>query len=203
MKNAIVSMLIDLLKSLIENKLGELTSDCRENKKISDFLSDIEGWCEEFIANNEHTILSTSSFYDYVQNYKMVNNIINFVYEPITKNEEVFLKECFDNATKHLLNKKQLTVNDKRCIREFIDTILSKTKTFFENEISIKDVAPYYKINQIEVEVGKIGNDIKTLIKSNDNTPHVFDKKLYHCPENMILRKFVPFKELREKKKNK
>ena len=195
----IVSLFIDLLKIAIESKIPQW----KEMKEFKRFLQNIETWCNEFVQENECTIVASSCFYDYIYNFNLIGHIIDFISHPIDKDEKDFIDYYYNDAVAYLSEKKTLRVDDQQAVKKFINKLFDEIKIFFEGKIRIEDRALYYVANQTYVKIDKLlasvtsPSQVATVSEKQEIT-FVINKKKYSMPENMILRKIDTYKSITE-----
>ena len=62
METFLASAFTDLIKSAITNWVGKGVGVFKEQREYNDFWKDIENWCDDFINNNETSIIASSAF---------------------------------------------------------------------------------------------------------------------------------------------
>ena len=206
MEGFIVNLFIDLFKKVLESEIPKWI----EQIEFKKFLTDTETWCNEFIQNNEATIVASSYFYDYINHFNLIGRVIDFIRQPVNVTERDFLDERYSNAIEYLKEKKALGIDDQRAVRDFINKLFDNVKNFYEGKIRTEDIAEYYVANQINVKVNAIEAKVDKIL--NANTPSaqittvcvqkesipVITKKKFSMPENIILRKIDAYKSITE-----
>ncbi len=192
------SILVDIFKSAINGMIERGVAIIKENIEYKAFLSDVESWCDNFIKRNESTVVATSAFFHYLKYYKLIENIINFIQSPISRVEGDFLSACNDNACDCLKKEKDLTPDDIRSVKEFIEGVFEKTRAFYEDKLSIDDTLMHYQLVQANAKLDDIRAGIRIINTQNENTCPVVFKKTYSMPNNTILRKIALYKDIQD-----
>lgn len=198
MENFFVSSFIDLIKSAITSWGKKGMDIAKEQKEYSSFLNDIENWCNTFISKNETNVVTTSDFFDYVEHYKLIDNLIDFIQHPRHQSEDSFLMECNEKVKIHFEEKRNLTTDDIRCIKEFIKGVFEKTRYFYEEKLSVSDTALHYEIKQANVKIDEVASNVHKLNNTLNPAKSIVFKKEYKMPKNTITRKFALYKDIQE-----
>ena len=198
MEGFVVSVFINLVKSATTSLVKKGVAIAKAQKEYMAFLNDIEDWCNDFIDRNETTVVATSIFLEYIHASKLIEKMTNFIQYPVDKSEDSFLAECVENAQEYLKEKRTLSQNDIKSIKDFINGVFKKTRNFYENKLSIDDTALLYCIQQGNVQIKEIAADIKDVKKALHTQKAVVIKKEYFKPENTITRKFALYKDIQE-----
>ena len=188
------SLLLDLLKSAIEKKI----TAAKERREYNAFLTDIDNWCNDFINKNETTVVATTTFSDYINCYNLVEHLINFIEQPVNQTEESFITECNENAKTYLKERRVLTPDDTRCIKEFINGIFEKTKRFYEKMLPANLTSLYYETKQSNGLLGELKSDVQEIKERILPQNATVIKKEYSCPTNTITRKLALYKNIQE-----
>lgn len=206
MEGFIVNSFIDLFKKVLESKIPKW----KEQIEFNSFLTNIETWCNEYIQNNDSTIVASSYFYDYINHFNLIGHIIDFICHPINMTENGFLENRYNDAIAHLKEKKSLGNDDQQAVKEFINKLFNNVKDFYEGKIHTEDIATSYTVNQINVKVNDLSakvDSISEAIAPSIDTTHmsvqeapvpVINKNKYFMPENTILRKIDTYKSITE-----
>lgn len=198
MEGFLVSAFVELLKNEITAWAGNSIERVKELREYDNFLNDIEIWCNEIITQNETTIIATSAFFDYIKYYKLIDNLIGFIHRPINQSEEAFLIGCNEKAKEYFKEKRKLTIDDTRCIKEFIAGVFEKARRFYEEKLSVNDTVLYYGIKQTNAKIEEVSEDILQIKNSVCSRKAKIAKKEYIPPENTIIRKFALYKNIQE-----
>ena len=198
MENFIVSAFIDLIKNAITNWVGKGVAVLKEQREYNSFLKDIENWCDDFINNNETSVVASSAFFDYIKYYKLIDNLIDFIQHPKSESEESFLAECNEKAKTYLTEKRTLPPDDIRSIKEFIAGVFEKTRKFYEEKLSVNDTILHYDIKQTSAKIEEVAEDVREMKEVLFSKKSIVVKKEYNKPQNTITRKFALYKDIQE-----
>ena len=210
----------EVIKAALSYMAEDQYAAHRDRKEFAKFLEKVKTWCESFLLQNETTVLDSSFFWNYVKNYRMIEKIVDFVRSPNGQTEEEFRAQCFREAEDYLKESHlHLSPDDRRCLREFISGILTRTRDFYHGKVPEESIGLQYGIGQnyallkeiqenMESQVSATGSrdahmeklaaDIGKLRSVLCPTSPVAAKKNYPMPENRIVRRFAPFRELQE-----
>lgn len=157
MTDFIISMFGELLFSFAEKRAMKIT----EKRRHDAFLQELEDWCNEYILKNEHTVISGDDFYNFIKYYNLIQNIISFIRHPENQLEVDFLDSCHNSAIDYLKERNNLTPDDIRSVKEFIDGVFEKTYKYYESRISNDGVIATYQTVQLNSKVDEMQSDIK------------------------------------------
>ena len=201
MEGFAITLFIDLFKNIIESKIPQW----KEQREFKTFLKNIESWCNDFITANEVSAVSTSHFYDYINDYNLIGRIIDFIRQQNNIAEEKFLADCYNNALAYLKEKKAITNNDERVVKEFINKLFANVLDFYKGKVPTEDVATAYFASQANTKLDTVKDSIDRLqdtLTASSNAPEnstpSINKKQYFMPENTILRKIDTYKSITE-----
>lgn len=198
MEDFIVQAFVDLFKGSITSWIKKVMATVNEQKEYNDFLNDVERWCNDFINKNEATVVATSAFLDYAKHYNLIDNLIEFIQQPRIQSEESFLTQQNEKAQLYLKEKRSLLPDDIRSIKEFIQGVFEKARSFYEEKLSVDDVILHYDIMQIRATNEDICADVREIKNTLLPRKLPIQKTEYIYPSNTIKRKFALYKDIQE-----
>lgn len=137
-----VDALIDYLSNLIVNELENCIKQNFENykserklrKSIDDFKKELQNWIKEFISKNEITIINSSDFSRYIENYNLIEHIIKYIteYDSSRIDEKTFINSEIEKIIDFLKdNDKAIASTDMAVIKDFVNGIFNNIKNRF------------------------------------------------------------------------
>ena len=163
MEDFIVQAFVNLFKGSITSWIKKGVGTVKEQKEYNDFLNDVKSWCNDFINKNETTVVATSEFFDYVKYYNLMGNLIEFIQRPRSQSEESFLTEQNEKAKVYLKDKRSLSPEDIRSVKEFIQGIFEKARKYYEEKIAIDNTAVYYMLLQNNSLLKELSENIQVV----------------------------------------
>lgn len=157
------------MKERIKHKFDEIIYEDKI-KKFNDELSDE---CNNFIKANAPSILSSSIFYNYVNNYHLFEHIAEHYLSPQKSFNEFLEEKKFDIFA--YINEKtsHTSVDDENKIKDFIIFVYNKYESFFKNKFDIG-------ISTILYREDNILNNVQDIKHNMQNFEHIllqrFDK---------------------------
>ena len=196
-----VEFIVEILKNTITTVFGRGISTLKAKIDLDAFLKEINEWLNCYVKRNEHTVIASSVFFNYIRYYNLIENIISFIQSPIKRTEDSFLQEYHDNAIEYIESKeskKSLTPEDSRCVKEFIAGVLEKTKNYYDSKISVEDTSFHYHLIQANAKLDEMGSDIRDIKALITPPKPILLKKIYRVPQNTIIRNFALYKDIQE-----
>lgn len=153
MESVVGTILFNLVTSRLSFYAEKGIKDFSERKDQERFKRDIETWCDNFIRENETTVVSGDAFADYLKNYNVIANFFDYIISPSGETEENFLKRCEDNVKEYYKYKKSLSYDDLCAIKDFIYGVFDSIKTFYVSKTPTELLGLNYGIGQIKAEI--------------------------------------------------
>lgn len=198
MEGFIVQAFVDLFKGSITSWIKKGVATVKEQKEYNDFLNDVESWCNDFINKNETTVVATSAFFDYIKYYNLIDNLIEFIQQPRSQSEESFLTEQNEKAKEYLKDRRSLSPDDIRSVKEFIQGVFEKTRKYYEEKIAIDNTAVYYMVLQNNSLLKELSESLQVVNDVHIPRKATVIKKEYPYPQNTIKRKFALYKDIQD-----
>lgn len=147
MSGLLSALVTNAISSCIDKKL----TTWKEHHITKRFIRDLENWTYSFEKENEGTVLSSDRFYEYIDNYRIIQQIFDFIFSPESNSmvEEEFTSILKNKITTSMKENTNITPNDETAISRFINIIVEKTKKFLSEKIPLEDKKSNYDISQI------------------------------------------------------
>jgi hypothetical protein len=154
------SLGIGLGTNFISEELSKKLSAFRDKKAVQTFLSTMRELEFNFEKQNDGTVATSDTFFFYIQNYKVIESIICYVLDSNVNqlSERAFLDDIQNKMVKRIeeVSSTKLSFNDTRVIQLFLESILSTTKDFLFNKISLDDRGFFYLLSQNNAEIAEV-----------------------------------------------
>ncbi len=114
---------------------------------------------QDFEHKNDGTIITKGIFIRYIESYKVIQKIIQYVLSVSDKEEgeEAFIKNIHKEFEEYAKEQQvQITVSEHSILKEFFNTILEKAKNFIYNKVDIMDKAILYSIMQNRLDLQEV-----------------------------------------------
>ena len=135
-------MLFDFLISIASSKLYEELEKFIDKKALQDLIKTLKQKVMEFEKINDGTIIVSSQFYYYINNYNVLFKIMEHILQPdiselpksifIDNMAESIITYCEENGYKP-------KVTDNSIVKAFVEGIYSIVENFAKNKINPKD----------------------------------------------------------------
>lgn len=135
-------MLFDFLISIASSKLYEELEKFIDKKTLQDLIKTLKQKVMEFEKINDGTIIVSSQFYYYINNYNVLFKIMEHILKPdiselpksifIDNMAESIITYCEENGYKP-------KVTDNSIVKAFVEGIYSIVENFAKNKINPKD----------------------------------------------------------------
>lgn len=198
-----MSEIITGLSSIIYNILSSFLYDhingWKDRKSVDNFANDLKEWAIGFEKKNDGSIIATDSFYFYIKNYNVIEQILKYVLN--SENQEItekdFTKEILDNVFRYLDSKNIVTkIDDKYVVVEFITNILEQCKVFLAQKINLDDRLLLYYIIQSKNEMNSNSDKLCKSLENNTKKLKLLSDKIYEVKdwidEGYISKKITP-----------
>ncbi len=167
-----VETLIDYLSNLIVNELENCAKQNFENykserelrKSTDDFKNELENWIKEFINKNETTIINSSNFLRYIENYNPIGHIVEYItaHESTHIDEKTFINYEIEKIIEFLKdNKNTIDSTDRTVIKDFVNCIKKKIKNRFFSKLPIECSTVLYEVNQLRNQISGSKNEVQ------------------------------------------
>lgn len=161
-------MLFDFLISIASSKLYEELEKFIDKKALQDLIKTLKQKVMEFEKINDGTIIVSSQFYYYINNYNVLFKIMEHILQPdiselpksifIDNMAESIITYCEENGYKP-------KVTDNSIVKAFVEGIYSIIENFAKNKINPKDRYLIYTIIQakgsIELQLKEVKNELQ------------------------------------------
>lgn len=175
-----IDTLIDYLLNLIVNELENCVKQNFENYKserelrklIDDFKNELQNWIKEFISKNEITIISSSNFSRYIENYNFIGHIIEYItaYDSSPIDEKMFINSEIEKIIEFFKNNNTaIASTDKTVIKDFVNGIFNIIKNHFFSKLSIESTLILYEVHQLRNEISGSKNKVQKKFFPNLN----------------------------------
>lgn len=192
-----IDTLIDYLLNLIVNELENCVKQNFENYKserelrklIDDFKNELQNWIKEFISKNEITIISSSNFSRYVENYNFIGHIIEYItaYDSSPIDEKMFINSEIEKIIEFFKNNNTaIASTDKTVIKDFVNGIFNIIKNHFFSKLSIESTLILYEVHQLRNEISGSKNKVQKKFFAN---PNLIERKVisYDNIQDLVL----------------
>lgn len=219
MGNVVITILLGLVTNCLSFYAEKGIKAFSERKEQERLKKEIESWCDNFIRENETTVVSGDAFADYLNYYNLIANFFDFIISPNGETEDSFLKKCVKNVKEYYKDKKSLSYDDSRAIKDFIYGGFEIIRKFYYSKIPTELLGLNYELSQLTAitkrtcdsneeivsVVKKSQEGIETIIEILSNNSEkktipskIVFKKTYQMPQNTINRTIAKYKELQE-----
>lgn len=154
---------MDTISSIVINIISSFLYDgmnCwKEKKQIQNFKAEMTEWVQNFEQKNDGTIITKGVFIGYIENYKVIQKIMQYVLSASDKEEgeEPFIKTIHKDFEQYAAEQQvQIGVLEHSILKEFFNTILEKTKNFIYDKVDIMDRAIFYSIMQNRLDLREV-----------------------------------------------
>ena len=155
--------MVDTISSIVINIISSFLYDgmnCwKEKKQIQNFKDEMTEWVQNFEQKNDGTIITKGVFIGYIENYKVIQKIMQYVLSASDKDEgeEDFIKTIHKDFEQYAAEQQvQIGVLEHSILKEFFNTILEKTKNFIFDKVDIMDRAILYSIMQNRLDLREV-----------------------------------------------
>ena len=122
------SMISSIIINIISNDLSDVKTNIVQSYRIKKSNKRLRKWIEDFIKNNDGTILTTSVFERYIKYQKPIEKIYNYVFEVDSSDldNNTFIAECVNECKEYITaNGKTIVLKDELVIKEFFFKFLN------------------------------------------------------------------------------
>ncbi len=174
--------MLDMLKTLGSGIGTNLLSDSlikkldafKDKKAVESFIQNLGDWEIEFEKQNDGTIITSGAFYSYIKSNNVIENIVFYVLDSNTSavSENDFLNELNEKITNSLNEKTQrkLSWNDSRLVGDFFRHLLTTTKSFLFEKISLDDRGLFYMLCQNNAKTSHLERVVKEKFQMQDQS---------------------------------
>lgn len=114
-------------------------------------MTELSEWVAEFERKNDGTIVTQSIFIKYIENFKIIQRMLDYVLDASEEEEgeKLFLKKIQDNFKQFVIDEnKKMTVADSSILKEFLCAVFEKIKAFIFRKVDVSDKAVLYCLVQ-------------------------------------------------------
>ena len=137
----------------------------KDKKAIASFTQKLRDWEIEFEKQNDGTIITNGAFYSHIKHHNVIENIVVYVLDLSinTVTEDKFLNGLHKKMVTRIeeTTGKRLSWNDSRLIREFLEHLLSTTKTYLFEQTSLEDRGLFYLLCQNQAKLDNLEQTVK------------------------------------------
>jgi len=161
-------MIFDFLISIASSKLYEELKKFIDRKSLQELIEILKQKTIEFERSNDGTIIVSSEFDNYINNYNVLFKIMEHVLQPDMS--ELPIVTFIDNMTESIVtyceeNGYKSKVTDKNITKDFVEMIYSIVENFAKNKINPDDRYLIYTIIQtkgsIELQLKEVKNELQ------------------------------------------
>lgn len=169
-----------------ENIVNKLSA-FNDKKSVEQFVNTIKEWEIEFEQQHDGTIATSSAFFAFIKYNNVIERIISFVISPSfdANSEKDFLDKLYNQMVVDIEQKKghKLSFEDHDVINSFLNGVLSASKAFIYERISLNDRGLLYIAIQVNAQIRELkatmqGNlsvdEVETVLQ---NSPAIKDIK--------------------------
>lgn len=170
--DCLLNLIVNEFENCVKQNFGNYKSERELRKSIDDFKNELQNWIKEFTNKNEITIISSSDFSRYIENYNLIGHIIEYITacEPTNVDEKKFINSKIEMIIKFLKdNDKAITSTDRVAIKDFVNGIFCNIKNCFFSKLSIESIPLLYAINQRHNETSGSKNKVQKKFFPNPN----------------------------------
>ena len=151
--------------NLLSDSLSKKLEAFKDKKAIASFTQSLRDWEIEFEKQNDGTIITNGAFYSHVKYHNVIENIVAYVLEPSMNavTEDEFLNCLHEKMVKRIeeTTEKKLSWNDSRLIRNFLTHLLTTTRAFLFQKISLEDRGLFYLVCQNNAKLEHLERIVK------------------------------------------
>ena len=157
---------ISILSDSLKKKL-EAIKDKIDVAAFTQYLSDFE---IEFEKRYDGTIITEQPFYYYVKYHQVIEGMVAFVNESErnTMTEDEYIDQLHERILSSLKKSNNLSFNDSKLIREFLSQLLTKTKEFLFQRITLSDRGIFYMVCQNNARLESLERSVKERFQIQD-----------------------------------
>lgn len=155
MMETISNIVINILSSFLYDGMN----GWKEKQQIQNFKDEVAEWVQDFEQRNDGTIITKGIFIRYIESYKVIQKIMQYVLSAFDKEEgeEAFIKNIHKEFEEYAKEQQvQILVSEHSILKEFFNTILEKVKNFIYNKVDIMDKAILYSIMQNRLDLREV-----------------------------------------------
>lgn len=158
--------------NLLSDSLSKKLEAFKDKKAIASFTQKLQDWEIEFEKQNDGTIITNGAFYSHIKHHNVIENIVAYVLEPSVNavTEDEFLTGLHKKMVTRLeeVTQKKLSWNDSRLVRDFLTNLLTTTKAFLFEKISLEDRGLFYVICQNNAKLDHLEQIVKEKFQMQD-----------------------------------
>lgn len=158
--------------NLLSDSLSKKLEAFKDKKAISSFTQSLRDWEIEFEKQNDGTIITNGAFYSHVKYHNVIENIVAYVLDPSMNavTEDEFLNCLHEKMVSRIeeTTEKKLSWNDSRLIRNFLTHLLTTTRAFLFEKISLEDRGLFYLFCQNNAKLEHLERIVKEKFQMQD-----------------------------------
>lgn len=158
--------------NLLSDSLSKKLEAFKDKKAIASFTQSLRDWEIEFEKQNDGTIITNGAFYSHVKYHNVIENIVAYVLEPSMNavTEDEFLNCLHEEMVSRIeeTTEKKLSWNDSRLIRNFLTHLLTTTRSFLFQKISLEDRGLFYLVCQNNAKLENLERIVKEKFQMQD-----------------------------------
>lgn len=158
--------------NLLSDSLSKKLEAFKDKKAIASFTQSLRDWEIEFEKQNDGTIITNGAFYSHVKYHNVIENIVAYVLEPSMNavTEDEFLNCLHEKMVNRIeeTTEKKLSWNDSRLIRNFLTHLLTTTRAFLFQKISLEDRGLFYLVCQNNAKLEHLERIVKEKFQMQD-----------------------------------
>ena len=158
--------------NLLSDSLSKKLEAFKGKKAIASFTQSLRDWEIEFEKQNDGTIITNGAFYSHVKYHNVIENIVAYVLEPSMNavTEDEFLNCLHEKMVNRIeeTTEKKLSWNDSRLIRNFLTHLLTTTRAFLFQKISLEDRGLFYLVCQNNAKLEHLERIVKEKFQMQD-----------------------------------
>lgn len=128
-KESLGSIAINLLSDYLSVKI----SDRKLRYVVRKFRKKLYIWVDQFQKKNDGTILTSGTYINYLENYRVIDKIYEYVFSEVEEQieEDEFLNDLKARSVAHVREQnKMVNLVDEEILKEFYKKLLEKIKVF-------------------------------------------------------------------------
>ena len=158
--------------NLLSDSLSKKLEAFKDKKAIASFTQSLRDWEIEFEKQNDGTIITNGAFYSHVKYHNVIENIVAYVLEPSMNavTEDEFLNCLHEEMVSRIeeTTEKKLSWNDSRLIWNFLTHLLTTTRSFLFQKISLEDRGLFYLVCQNNAKLENLERIVKEKFQMQD-----------------------------------
>lgn len=180
-------MIFEIITSILTNKLYDKIKDWIDEKSLRDLINNLKEKTIEFEHRHDGTILTTGVFATYIENYNVIQRVVEFILNPNLSNSSMC--QFIDNLTYSIIeyceeSGSKISYTDKKLIKEFIEMIYSIIEDFARDKINSEDRYLIYTVIQtkssVELLLQKIQDSSSSQLEKIKGELEAIRKNLYN-----------------------